>query len=153
MGRGIGASSPVSAIEARRSRSAVVAPIVRGMWSKERWSAEIVGARKGSLAGGRGPLTLNHVLDSLRLEGNVLGHLELLGLRGHEGDEFVAHRECVLCVYLKTKEETSGWNHPRCVKWRGAVVDVDICAVVFVSSFVRANLGLRVDGRDRAPWT
>lgn len=149
MGRGIGASSPVSAIEARRSRSAVVAPIVRGMWSKERWSAEIVGARKGSLAGGRGPLTLNHVLDSLRLEGNVLGHLELLGLRGHEGDEFVAHRECVLCVYLKTKEETSGWNHPRCVKWRGAAVDVDICAVVFAFQVcTRANLG-EFDGTGR----
>ena len=59
---------------------------------------------------------------------------------------------CFVCT-SKTKEETSGWNHPRYVKWRGAVVDVDICAVVFVSSFVRANLGLRVDGRDRAPWT
>mmetsp|Transcript_1240 Transcript_1240/g.5085 ORF Transcript_1240/g.5085 Transcript_1240/m.5085 type:complete len:212 (-) Transcript_1240:64-699(-) len=55
-----------------------------------------VGERDGRLESG----VLDHVLDCLRLEGNLLGHLELLGLRGDEGDEFVAHRECVLCVYL-----------------------------------------------------
>lgn len=55
---------------------------------------------------------------------------------------------CFVCT-SKTKEETSGWNHPRCVKWRGAAVDVDICAVVFAFQVcTRANLG-EFDGTGR----
>ena len=58
----------------------------------------------GRRADGR---TLDHVLDGLRLEGNLLSHLDGLALRGHEGDEFVAHGARVFCV-SRTKEETSG---------------------------------------------
>lgn len=68
---------------------------------------EIVGWRKGRSSGRARPLTFDHVLDGLRLEGNLLSHLDGLALRGHEGDEFVAHGARVFCV-SRTKEETSG---------------------------------------------
>ena len=107
LGRGMGASVPVSAVEGRRSGSAIDAPIVRETCGGWRSSVEIVGWRKGRSSGRARPLTFDHVLDSLRLEGNLLSHLDGLALRGHEGDEFVAHGARVFCV-SRTKEETSG---------------------------------------------
>ena len=99
---------------------------------------EIVGWRKGRSSGRARPLTFDHVLDSLRLEGNLLSHLDGLALRGHEGDEFVAHGARVFCV-SRTKEETSGGT-TRALATVRLLVDVEFpvtspvptsCTVVF----------------------